>query len=154
MAGLAIYGDLVEVMVNAGPIELTHDLESVKILPPYGQNPPQLYGDITAESIARAEVQNPNQKRVICLAVSATDDRDRGRPSSWSARIDNLCSGFDDDFQRLILIAAGNTPIDDRHHYPHSNMSDFGIHDPGQSWKLGSDQDNILISADLLNKKG
>ncbi len=134
MAGLAIYGDLVEVMVNAGPIELTHDLESVKILPPYDQNPPQLYGDITAESIARAEVQNPNRKRVICLAVSATDDRDRGRPSSWSARIDNLCSGFDDDFQRLILIAAGNTPIDDRHHYPHSNMSDFGIHDPGQSW--------------------
>lgn len=134
MAGLAIYGDLVEVMTNAGTIELTHDLESVKILPPHGQNPPQLYGDITAESIARTEVQNPNRKRVVCLAVSATDDRDRGRPSSWSARIDNLCSGFDDDYQRLILIAAGNTPIEDRHHYPYSNMSDFGIHDPGQSW--------------------
>jgi hypothetical protein len=45
-----------------------------------------------------------------------------------------LCSGFDDDFQRLIFVAAGNTPEDDRHHYPHSNMGDFGIHDPGQAW--------------------
>ncbi len=43
MAGLAVYGDLVEVMANAGPIELTHDLESVKIIPPHGQNPPHLY---------------------------------------------------------------------------------------------------------------
>ncbi|MDY6990811.1 MAG: S8 family peptidase [Thermodesulfobacteriota bacterium] len=134
MAGLALYGDLVEVLTGAGPVQLTHNLESVKILPPRGQNPPHLYGDITAESIARAEVQNPVQNRVVCLTVSATDDRDRGRPSSWSARIDNLCSGSDDDFQRLVVVAAGNTPADDRHHYPHSNMSDFGIHDPGQSW--------------------
>lgn len=134
MAGLALYGDLVEVLADAGPVQLTHNLESVKILPPYGQNPPHLYGDITAESIARAEVQNPVQNRVVCLTVSATDDRDRGRPSSWSARIDNLCSGFDDDFQRLIVVAAGNTPADDCHLYPDSNMSDFGIHDPGQSW--------------------
>lgn len=134
MAGLAIYGDLVKVMANPGPIKLTHHLESVKIIPPYGENPPRLYGDITAESIARAEVQNPNRKRVSCLAISATDHRDRGRPSSWSARIDNLCSGFDDDYQRLIVIAAGNTPLEDRHEYPDSNMSDFGIHDPGQSW--------------------
>jgi hypothetical protein len=134
MAGLALYGDLVEVLAGAGPVQLTHNLESVKILPPRGQNPPHLYGDITAESISRAEVQNPIQNRVVCLTVSATDDRDKGRPSSWSARIDNLCSGFDDDFQRLIVVAAGNTPADDRHHYPNSNMSDFGIHDPGQSW--------------------
>lgn len=134
MAGLALYGDLAEVLAGVGPVQLTHNLESVKILPPHGQNPPHLYGDITAEAIARAEVQNPVQNRVVCLTVSATDDRDRGRPSSWSARIDNLCSGFDDDFQRLIVVAAGNTPADDRHHYPYSNMSDFGIHDPGQAW--------------------
>lgn len=134
MAGLALYGDLAEVLATAAPVQLTHNLESVKSLPPYGQNPPQLYGDITSESIARAEVQNPTQNRVVCLTFSAKDDRDRGRPSSWSARIDNLCSGFDDDYQRLIVVAAGNTPADQRHHYPNSNMSDFGIHDPGQSW--------------------
>jgi len=135
MAGLVLYGDLVEALASPGTVRLTHNLESVKVLPSRGQNPPHLYGDITAESIARAEVQNPVQNRVVCLTVSATDDRDRGRPSSWSARIDNLCSGFDDyDSQRLIVVAAGNTPAEDRHHYPNSNMSDFGIHDPGQSW--------------------
>jgi len=68
------------------------------------------------------------------MAVSATDDRDRGRPSSWSARIDNLCAGADDEMQRIIIIAAGNTSIEARHHYPDSNMNDFGIHDPGQAW--------------------
>lgn len=134
MAGLALYGDLVEMLAGTGPVQLTHNLESVKILPPRGQNPPHLYGDITAESIARAEEQNPVQNRVVCLTVSTTDNRDRGRPSSWSARIDNLCSGFGDDFQRLIVVAAGNTPADDRHHFPNSNMSDLGIHDPGQAW--------------------
>jgi hypothetical protein len=34
MAGLALYGDLVEVLAGAGPVQLTHNLESVKILPP------------------------------------------------------------------------------------------------------------------------
>ena len=134
MAGLALYGDLFEAMVASGPISLSHRLESVKILPSKGENPPHLYGDITAESIARAEIQNPDGKRVVCMAVCATDDRDRGRPSSWSARVDNLCAGSDDDFQRNIFIAAGNTPVEDRHHFPFSNMSDCGIHDPGQAW--------------------
>ena len=134
MAGLAVYGDLFEALRKTGPIPSTHILESVKIMPPRGQNPPHLYGDITAESIARAEIQNPDRKRVICMAICATDDRDRGRPSSWSARIDNLCTGSDDDYQRTIFIAAGNTPLEDRRHFPLSNISDCGIHDPGQAW--------------------
>ena len=33
MAGLALYGDLVEVLASTGPVSLTHNLESVKILP-------------------------------------------------------------------------------------------------------------------------
>jgi hypothetical protein len=134
MAGLAVYGDLTEALVHSETIELSHKLESVKIIPPRGANPPHLYGDITAEAIARAEVQNPDKQRIICMAVSATDHRDRGRPSSWSARIDNLCAGADDDQQRLIIVAAGNTPENYRHYYPANNMADFGIHDPGQAW--------------------
>jgi hypothetical protein len=134
MAGMVLYGDLTETFAHGAPVELTHSLESVKILPPTGHNPPHLYGDISAEAIGRAEIQNPNRLRTICMAVCATDDRDRGRPSSWSARIDNLCAGADDDTQRLIIIAAGNTDEDNRHNYPNSNMSDQGIHDPGQAW--------------------
>ncbi len=134
MAGLAIYGDLTETFAENGPIKFTHQLESVKIMPPTGQNHPDLYGYITSEAIARAEIQNPNRERTICMAVCATDFRDRGRPSSWSARLDHLCAGADDETQRLIFVSAGNTSLEARHHFPYSNMNDFGIHDPGQSW--------------------
>src|SRR5208337_750880 len=63
MAGLALYGDLALVLLSSYQIELTHRLESVKILPPQGQNDPSLYGYITKESIARAEITAPYRKR-------------------------------------------------------------------------------------------
>ena len=133
MAGLALYGDLTELLSHYDRIALSHRLESVKILPPHGINPPHLYGDITAEAIARSEVTAPHRSRIVCMAVSTIDFRDRGRPSSWSARLDALSSGADDEKQRLIIVAAGNTAEDMRYHYPDSNLTD-GIHDPGQAW--------------------
>jgi hypothetical protein len=51
MSGLALYGDLVPILIGAGRVELTHRLESVKILPDRGQNDPDLYGHITATAI-------------------------------------------------------------------------------------------------------
>lgn len=134
MAGLALYGDLTELLAHAGPIHLGHRLESVKIKPPHGENPPHLYGDITAEAIARAETQAPERRRITCMAVTATDFRDRGKPSSWSAAIDKLCAGVQENDPRMIVLSAGNTDPGFRHLYPHSNISDFGIHDPGQAW--------------------
>lgn len=135
MAGLALYGDLTDVLSHNGPLELRHRVESVKMLPPQGQpaNDPRLYGSITAESIARAEISAPTRKRVVCMAVSTTDSRDRGRPSSWSASLDTLARGSADAPPRLILVAGGNTDPDQRHKFPDSNLTD-GIHDPGQSW--------------------
>jgi hypothetical protein len=61
MAGLAAYGDLTELLAGSGPIKLTHGLESVKILPPVGENPPHLYGDITAEAVSRVEITAPDR---------------------------------------------------------------------------------------------
>ncbi len=133
MAGLGLYGDLTELFTSSQPFQLGHRLESVKILPPYGDNPPLLYGAITAEGIGRVEIAAPNRQRVFCMAVTTTDFRDLGKPSSWSARLDALASGADDNEQRLIIIAAGNTSSEARHLYPDSNQTD-GIHDPGQSW--------------------
>lgn len=133
MSGLAAYGDLTELLSYQGPITLTHGLESVKILPPTGQNHPNQYGPITMEAIGRAEVSSPTRKRSICLAVTTTDFRDAGRPSSWSATIDALCSGATDETQRLILVSAGNTDEAQRHHFPNNNMTE-GVHDPGQAW--------------------
>lgn len=147
MAGLGLYGDITELLVINEQIQLKHQLESVKILPPDGDNPPQLYGAITAEAIARAEINAPQRQRIICMAVSSTDSRDRGRPSSWSARIDALAAGEDDDQRRLIIVAAGNTSFDSCRNYPNSNMTD-GIHDPGQSWNaltVGAFTEKIVI---------
>lgn len=132
MAGLALYGDLTEMLALKGPILLSHRLESVKILPPSGQNHPDLYGSITEESVARAEVFAPLRQRVIHLAVT-TDDKDRGKPSSWSAAIDKISSGAEDSLRRLFVISAGNTALECRHLYPDSNMTDC-VQDPGQSW--------------------
>ena len=133
MAGLAIYGDLTVPLASTGPIELTHRLESVKVIPNPGSHTDKLlYGAITRESINRVEV-NPDSQRVYAMAVSATDDRDHGKPSSWSASIDALSSGYDDEQYRLIILAAGNTDSQERHRHPNSNMTD-AIHDPGQAW--------------------
>lgn len=147
MAGLALYGDLTPVLLSSAPINLTHRLESVKILPPAGENDPSLYGSITMESIARAEISAPARHRTACMAVTTRDFRDRGKPSSWSAAVDGLCSGSGDDTRRLFVISAGNTPEDMRHYYPDSNALDE-IHDPGQAWNaltVGAYTEKTLI---------
>lgn len=133
MAGLALYGDLTQALSSLQTIALTHRLESVKILPNNGSNEKELYGAITKESVARVEVEQPNATRTFCMAVTATDYRDRGRPSSWSASIDAISSGYDDEQQRLVIISAGNTDNGKRHHYPDNNITDQ-VHDPGQAW--------------------
>lgn len=133
MAGLSVYGDLTEALANPLPIQLTHRLESVKITPtPDFHADKSLYGAITRESISRVEIE-ANRQRVFCMAVSTTDDRDRGRPSSWSAAIDAITSGYEDEQQRLIILSAGNTDPQYRHQYPDNNLTDE-VHDPGQSW--------------------
>jgi hypothetical protein len=136
MAGLALYGDLINVLATSTEVPLTHRLESVKIIPPSGSNQPELYGVITGESIARAEERAPHRNRAVCLTATTTDFRDRGKPSSWSSAIDQICSGAleeDDDAHRLLLVAAGNVEPSGHTNYPVSNVTD-GIHDPGQAW--------------------
>ena len=133
MAGLAAYGDLTVPMAHNGPIVLTHRLESVKIMPEPGfHRDKRLYGAIIRESISRVEI-DPNRKRVYCMAVTTPDDRDRGRPSSWSATVDALASGCEDEQSRLIVLSAGNTENAQRHRYPDSSLTDE-VHDPGQAW--------------------
>ncbi len=108
MAGIALYSDLFEALQTLHPIQLSHRLESVKILPPMGQNEPELYGAITEQAIALPEIQAPNRLRLFCMAVTNTDiSPNTGSPSSWSAAIDQLCFG-DGEFRRLIIISGGN----------------------------------------------
>jgi len=108
MAGLSLYGDLFPLLVGTNPVPLSHRLEVVKMLAHDGvQHEPQLYGAITRECAIRPEVARPHRRRVHCLAVTSELGTNRGRPSSWSAAIDQLAYG-DQDIRRLIVLAGGN----------------------------------------------
>jgi len=134
MAGLVAYGDLQSKLESSGQVNLGHILESVKILPPQGDNEIELYGYITKQAISLAEIQAEDRKRITCMPVSSVDTRDRGRPSSWSAAIDQITSGAEDEDKRLFILATGNiTDINQIANYPDLLMTD-SIHDPAQSW--------------------
>lgn len=149
MAGLAAYGDLAPHLGSRAPILIRHRLESVKILPPRGANPPELYGAITAQAVTRPEINAPQRLRVFSMAVTATDERDRGQPTSWSAAIDALAAGraFDpathglvylDDAEegarRLFILSAGNVAPDHLQD-DHLGRSDVEtVHDPAHAW--------------------
>lgn len=133
MAGLALYGDLTPLLTSSEVLELVSRLESVKILPPNGENHPSLYGYITEQAIYRAEVEEPRTSRVICMAITATDGRERGRPSSWSAAVDQLAFGGEDGAKRLIVLSAGNSDPGVRSNHP-AHLDTEEIEDPGQAW--------------------
>ncbi len=170
MAGVALYGDsLVELLANSEPVELPHRLESVKILPPRGQNEPELYGALVAEAASRPEVHEAGRRRIYAMALTTGDGRDRGQPSSWSAAMDALAAGrtFDpdddglkylgpveDNFRRLFVVSAGNT-------HPnalrpdHLEVSDAEpVHDPAQAWNVltvGAFTDKTVVRDAELN---
>ncbi|MGK3996569.1 S8 family peptidase [Sorangium sp. So ce1024] len=149
MAGLALYGDLTPVLAGSHPIQLRHRLESVKILPRNGQNPPELWGAITAEATSRVEIEAPERRRCFSMAIAATDERDRGEPTSWSAAVDALAAGraFDPDIRGLVYLDDGDEParrlfvqcagnVDPAAlQAAHLDRSDADpVHDPGQAW--------------------
>ncbi|NUQ00503.1 MAG: S8 family peptidase, partial [Armatimonadetes bacterium] len=135
MAGIGLYGpELAEFLAGNHRVTLQHRLESVRLLPPAGQNDPELYGALTQEAMARAEVQNPRRLRVACLAVTASE-RDQGRPSAWSAALDEHSAGVLDGKRWLYVVSAGNLDVitDLAYAYPDSNQVS-GIQDPAQAW--------------------
>lgn len=160
MAGLALLGDLSPLLESTDTIHLRHRLESVKLLPP-GSFPPnaaELYGAITSESVSRAEVGAPERARVVCLTVTSrvpdgvgpegpvlseaererfleaiNSSRRRGRPSAWSAELDRIAAGVDEDIRRLIVMSAGNSEMWFRRYYPESCLTE-SVHDPAQAW--------------------
>ena len=135
MAGTAGYGDLLAVLQGAQPVVVTHGLESAKILPPPPeQNLKRLWGLSTSQGISLAEIQAPARKRIICMAVTSSDTQNRGRPSSWSGKVDEMASGYEDDTKRLIIVSAGNVDDpDDWRGYPESNKT-VEVQDPAQAW--------------------
>lgn len=154
MAGTVGYGDILELLNGHHRVVVSHSIESAKILPPPpASNPKQLWGRFTEQGVSRAEIQAPLRKRIICLAVTATETRQGGRPSSWSGTLDELASGYGDNIQRLIIVSAGNVNDSDEWlSYPDANLTN-DVHDPAQSWNalsIGAYTNKVRITDPML----
>ncbi|WP_459556820.1 S8 family peptidase [Lacunimicrobium album] len=132
LAGLCLFGCLTSPLYDGESIELTHRLESVKILPPDGQNQPPDYGPITTGAMALAEAALPEIQRIFCLAVTC-EGNDQWRPTLWSASIDQACAGTLDGYRRLLICSTGNLREDIGKNYPHENHLS-SVEDPAQAW--------------------
>jgi hypothetical protein len=148
MAGLALLGPLDDLLVNGRTIELTHRLESVKILPDVAPlNDPSTYGLVTAQAVATPEAVS-RRSRVFCMPVTAHPESP-GEPTLWSASVDALAVGVDvghsdqgiallgrpdPSAARLFVISAGNVDQADfsMHHHDVSDTSP--VQDPAQAW--------------------
>ena len=152
MAGLALMGNLTDLLNGNDPVEIDHRLESVKLLPSDGATgtDPRHHGYLTEEAVARPEITAPFRPRVFGMALTARDNRDRGQPSAWSAALDALATdvGGSGASPRLLIVSAGNVRQDDWSQYPDSNETD-GVHDPAQAWNaltVGACTDLIRIT--------
>ena len=158
MAGMALYGDLLGPLSSTRRIELSHGLESVKLLPPpsFQPNDPMSYGAITQSAIAIPEAVRPDRARVYCMAVTNKDVSGE-RPSSWSAALDQACAGVmpGEEIEaesalarRLFIVSAGNVPdVGDPDLV--SDIDEFPIEDPAQSWNaiaVGGFTDKVTIA--------
>ena len=134
MAGVILYGrHLAAMLAGEERHNMTHRIESVRIVPPLPrENERRLFGAITSQAVSRVEIAAPDRVRSFCMAIT-TDGRDRGRPSSWSGVVDQICGGYADQNPRLFFVSAGNTDLDQRHRYPNSNDTD-AVQDPAQAW--------------------
>ncbi len=138
MAGLALTGDLTKLLAANDLVEINHRLESVKLLHQNESNEddPLHHGYLTKEAVARPEITAPSRHRVFAMAITARDNRDRGKPSAWSSALDSLASdasGYG-AHPRLLVVSAGNVKDPNAWvNYPDSHDTD-GIHDPAQAW--------------------
>jgi len=134
MAGISLFGDLAPLLANPRQITINYALESVKIHPPRNQQPtpPDLYGAVTIQAATIADGHDRNRNRIFSMAVTDELTIDRGKPSSWSAAIDEISFGKHTGKRQLFFISAGNMKQPGRN-YMDDNIAE-SIHDPGQSW--------------------
>lgn len=120
LAGLVLYGDLEPLMNGVQPFQLTHGVESMKLLPPQGFPPtkPPSYGVVTQGAVSTVEIEQSDVLRSFCLAISTTDFPP-SRPSTWSGALDQIASGAmpgetaegipaSERPKRLMVVATGN----------------------------------------------
>lgn len=137
MAGIILYNDLEPLLEQNDNYKITSKIESVKILPDSDINEAQLYGEKTIQAVSLAEIDNPNAKRIICMAVTAKDEQIiSGNPTSWSAAVDKIVfNSSDENNKRIFFVSAGNVLEEEIRQlsYPEANIL-HSIENPAQAW--------------------
>lgn len=142
MAGLAMWGDLTDALTTNDALDISHRLESVKVLNHNGDNKDKPLGLVTADAVTKAENTDSSRNRIFSMSLSANTGTEKGRASSWSSALDSLASDYlgERKYPRLFTVCAGNTGNDrtalmDSSDY-YNRLQD--IHDPAQAWNVVS----------------
>ena len=169
MAGIALFGaELPAHLKGKHRVAPAYCLESVKILPPQGVNPPELYGAVTRDAVNIAEAHAAERTlRTFSMAVTVEENDLPGDPTSWSAAVDALAAGrvidpqgpgvrYDldakDARRRLFLVSAGNVEATALAHVRESQESP--VEDPAQAWNaLTVGAYTEMTSADIRDPK-
>lgn len=157
MAGIALYGNLSRILENNSHLIIKHRLESIKVLPPNGvENELDLCHYITKDAVSIATVNNPDYKRIYCMAITGKNQNDFGKPSTWSAYLDDIIFGEDHTDKKIFVVNAGNVREEDDYlNYPESNLN-LSIESPAQAWNvitIGAFTEKILPSANTVANK-
>jgi hypothetical protein len=156
MAGVAMYGNLNAILENNQAIEIHHQIESVKILHPDYPNEQNKFPLITLDAVNRAIINNPNNKRIFCMAVTTDFQVDFGKPSAYSSVLDSIIFGEDNDDKKLFIVSAGNVRGEENwKNYPESNLN-LSVQSPAQSWNaisIGAYTEKILPDVNTVAKK-
>lgn len=156
MAGVAIYGNLNAILENNSPIEIHHQLESVKIYNPAFPNDRIKLPLITLDAVNRAIINNPENSRIFCMAVTTDFQVEFGKPSAYSSVIDKIVFGEDNQDKKIFVISAGNVRMEaDYKNYPESNLNS-STESPAQSWNaicVGAYTDKLVSNAITLANK-
>ncbi|MDA5133459.1 S8 family peptidase [Psychrobacter sp. ANT_H3] len=131
-AGISAFGTrLIEDIISTQPIEVTHQIESARIMPPPPSlNKKELYGAVTIDTINNLAIDRPYAKRVYSLAVTA--EACDGYPTSWSAAIDNFCYECSNRSSDVFIISTGNATTFQKDYW--TNARSTKIQDPAQAW--------------------
>jgi hypothetical protein len=158
MAGVALFGDLTPILDGHDPIAPPHRLESVKIIPPKGENDYDQLGVVTRQAVEIAETQGGDLARTYCLATTTGEDTPHeGFPTIWSAELDQLAvgKGVPGSARRIICVSAGNIrdQLPSRKIYPKLN-DNSELESPGQSWNaltIGAFTEKQVLTDPTLN---
>lgn len=158
MAGVALFGDLTPVLDGHDQITPPHRLESVKVIPPKGENEYDQLAVITRQAVEIAETQGGDLARTYCLATTTGEDTPHdGFPTIWSAELDQLAvgQGVPGDARRIICVSAGNIrdQLPNRKTYPKLNDA-TELESPGQSWNaltIGAFTEMQVLTDPTLN---